>query len=111
MQRYHCMRGRRAPHAPDSRMEIGAQSLQRSGVRTAELSAMEHFITTLALTGIVIVVASLLSGAVECSGIPLVAGFLALGAALGPFGLALADIDLASPALPVIAAAARWTCG
>src|SRR6185437_2095754 len=66
-------------------------------------SAMEHFITTLALTGIVIVVASLLSGAVERSGVPLVAVFLALGAALGPFGLGLADIELASPALKVIA--------
>ncbi|HXE59419.1 MAG TPA: cation:proton antiporter [Gemmatimonadaceae bacterium] len=64
---------------------------------------MEHFITTLALTGIVIVVASLLSGAVERSGVPLVAVFLALGAALGPFGLGLADIELASPALKVIA--------
>jgi len=64
---------------------------------------MEHFITTLALTGIVIVVASLLSGAVERSGVPLVAIFLALGAALGPFGLGLADIELASPALKVIA--------
>lgn len=64
---------------------------------------MEHFVTTLALTGIVIIVASLLSGAVERSGIPLVAIFLALGAALGPFGLDLTDIELTSPALEVLA--------
>ena len=64
---------------------------------------MEHLVTTLALVGIVIIVASLLSGAVERTGIPLVAVFLALGAALGPFGLALADIDLHAPVLQVIA--------
>ena len=63
----------------------------------------ESLITTLALVGIVIIVASLLSGAVERTGIPLVAVFLALGAALGPFGLGLADIDLRSPVLQVIA--------
>ena len=63
----------------------------------------EPLITTLALVGIVIIVASLLSGAVERTGIPLVAVFLALGAALGPFGLGLADIDLRSPVLQVIA--------
>lgn len=60
---------------------------------------MDTFVTTVALVGIVIVVASLLSGAVERSGLPLVAVFLALGAALGPFGLGVVDVGLASPAL------------
>jgi NhaP-type Na+/H+ or K+/H+ antiporter len=64
---------------------------------------MEHFVTTLALIGIVIVVASLLSGALERSGLPLVAVFLALGAALGPWGLGFVDIGLKSPELRILA--------
>jgi NhaP-type Na+/H+ or K+/H+ antiporter len=64
---------------------------------------LELFVTILALIGIVIVVASLLSGAVERSGVPLVAVFLALGAALGPSGLGLIDIGLESPALAILA--------
>jgi NhaP-type Na+/H+ or K+/H+ antiporter len=64
---------------------------------------MEHFVTTIALTGIVIVVASLLSGALERSGLPLVAVFLALGAALGPWGLGFVDIGLGSPELRILA--------
>lgn len=64
---------------------------------------MEHLGTTVALVGIVIVVASLLSGAVERSGVPLVAAFLVLGAALGPWGLGLVDIGLGSLALEVLA--------
>ena len=60
---------------------------------------MEHFTTLVALIGLVIVVASLLSGGVERSGVPLVAVFLLLGAALGPWGLGLADIGFHSPAL------------
>ncbi|MGH7626161.1 MAG: cation:proton antiporter, partial [Gemmatimonadaceae bacterium] len=53
--------------------------------------------------GIVIVVAALLSGAVERSGVPIVAVFLALGAALGPWGLGLANIDLDSSVLRSVA--------
>ena len=63
---------------------------------------MEHFATTVALVGIVIVVASLLSGVLEKSGLPIVAVFLALGAALGPYGLGLLDIGFDSPALHVL---------
>jgi NhaP-type Na+/H+ or K+/H+ antiporter len=51
----------------------------------------------------VIVVAALLSGLVERSGIPQVAVFLALGAALGPAGLGKLSIDLESPSLHVAA--------
>ncbi len=64
---------------------------------------VEHFATTVALAGIVIVVASLLSGAVERTGLPLVAIFLALGAALGPAGLRLAEFGLDSPVLQTLA--------
>lgn len=64
---------------------------------------MEPFVATLALVGLVIVVASLLSGALERSGLPLVAVFLAFGAALGPWGLGVADLPLGSPALGILA--------
>jgi len=62
----------------------------------------EHFVATLALVGIVIVAAALLSGAVERSGLPQVAIFLLVGVALGPSGLGLLDIGLESPTLQVI---------
>ena len=64
---------------------------------------MEHFVATVALIGIVIIVASLLSGVIERIGIPLVAAFLVLGAAVGPYGFGLADIRLDSPELLVLA--------
>lgn len=64
---------------------------------------MDHFVATIALIGIVIVVASLLSGIVERSGVPLVGAFLLLGAALGPFGLALIDVHLDSAQLRALA--------
>ncbi|HJU68316.1 MAG TPA: cation:proton antiporter [Gemmatimonadaceae bacterium] len=64
---------------------------------------MEDFASLLALIGIVIVVSSLLSGAVERTGLPQVAIFLALGAGLGPWGLGLVDVGLDSPALRIIA--------
>jgi NhaP-type Na+/H+ or K+/H+ antiporter len=57
----------------------------------------------LALVGVVIVIAALLSGLVERSGIPQVAIFLALGAALGPSGLGLLDVALESPLLYAVA--------
>src|SRR5919108_301315 len=63
----------------------------------------ETFIATLALIGLVILVASLLSGAVERSGLPQVAIFLVLGAMLGPFGLGLVDLPLESESLEVMA--------
>ncbi|MDQ3697154.1 MAG: cation:proton antiporter [Gemmatimonadota bacterium] len=63
----------------------------------------EHLAASLALVGLVILVSSLLSGAVERSGLPQVAIFLALGAALGPVALGLVDFPLESPALHVLA--------
>jgi sodium/hydrogen antiporter len=62
----------------------------------------EVFLSTLALIGVVIVVSALLSGLVEKSGLPQVAAFLALGAAIGPFGLGLLQIELHSPILRVV---------
>jgi NhaP-type Na+/H+ or K+/H+ antiporter len=64
---------------------------------------MDQFITTIALIGIVIVAASLLSGVLDRTGAPLVMVFLALGAALGPWGLGFADITLDSGALRSLA--------
>lgn len=64
---------------------------------------MSQFVATVALIGIVIVVASLLSGLVERVGMPLVAAFLLLGAALGPYGFGIVDVQLASPELRVLA--------
>ena len=64
---------------------------------------VEDFAALLALIGIVIVVSSLLSGAVDRTGLPQVAIFLGLGAGLGPWGLGLVDVGLDSPALRVIA--------
>ena len=63
---------------------------------------MEHFVTILALMGTVIVVASLLSGALERGAVPVVAVFLALGFALGPSALGLVDIGFGSPELRVL---------
>jgi sodium/hydrogen antiporter len=57
----------------------------------------------LALVGVVILIAALLSGLVERSGVPQVAIFLGLGAALGPAGLAVLDVDLDSAQLHVVA--------
>jgi sodium/hydrogen antiporter len=64
---------------------------------------VQQFVATVALVGIVIVVASLLSGVIERVGIPLVGVFLLLGAALGPHGFGLTDIQLESPELMVLA--------
>jgi NhaP-type Na+/H+ or K+/H+ antiporter len=63
----------------------------------------ESFTATIALIGIVILVASLLSGVVERTGVPQVAIFLLLGAVLGPIGLNLFDLALDSPPLHAIA--------
>ena len=63
----------------------------------------EHFIGALALIGVVILAASLLSGVVERSGAPQVAIFLLLGAMVGPFGLGVVDFPLGSESLEVLA--------
>lgn len=64
---------------------------------------MHQFVATIALIGIVIVVASLLSSVIERIGVPLVGAFLLLGAALGPYGFNWIDIGLESPQLAVLA--------
>jgi NhaP-type Na+/H+ or K+/H+ antiporter len=64
---------------------------------------LESFVTSVALIGIVIVVASLLSGLIERSGFPLVPIFLLLGAALGPWGFGIANVGFHSPALHALA--------
>jgi len=64
---------------------------------------LENFVTSVALVGIVIVVASLLSGVIERTGFPLTPVFLLLGAALGPWGFGIADVGFHSPALHVLA--------
>ena len=60
---------------------------------------MEHFVATIALIGLVIVVASLLSSAVERLAFPLVGAFLLLGLVVGPHGFGLRDFSLRSPEL------------
>jgi NhaP-type Na+/H+ or K+/H+ antiporter len=62
----------------------------------------ESLTALLALVGIVIIISSLLSGAVERTGLPLVAIFLLLGAALGPAGFGVVELTLDSPSLQVI---------
>ena len=68
-----------------------------------EMFSTAAFPATLALLGIVIMVSALLSGLVERTGMPQVAVFLAMGAALGPTGLGVLDLGLDSPALRVVA--------
>ncbi|GAB4465683.1 MAG: hypothetical protein OHK0029_36500 [Armatimonadaceae bacterium] len=63
----------------------------------------EVFASVLALVGIVIVLAALLSGFIERNNFPQVAVFLALGAVLGPSGLGLLDVTLDSPILRIVA--------
>ena len=63
----------------------------------------EVLVTSLALIGLVIIVSALLSGLIDRSGLPQVAVFLAIGAALGPAGLGIFNMTLESPALRVVA--------
>jgi NhaP-type Na+/H+ or K+/H+ antiporter len=58
---------------------------------------------TLALIGVVIIVAALLSGMIDRTGLPQVLLFLLLGVALGPSGLNLVNFTLESDALRVVA--------
>lgn len=60
-------------------------------------------IATLALVGVVILVAALLSGIVERTRFPQVALFLLLGLALGPLGFGLVHFGLDSPILETLA--------
>jgi len=63
----------------------------------------EKLVAGLALIGIVIIVSALLSGLVDRSGLPQVAVFIFIGAALGPGGLGVFDMQLESPVLRVAA--------
>jgi NhaP-type Na+/H+ or K+/H+ antiporter len=63
----------------------------------------DPFVAALALIGVVIIAASLLSGAVERSGAPQVAIFLLLGAMLGPAGIGVVEFPLQSESLEVLA--------
>ena len=63
----------------------------------------ESFAITLAIIGVVIIVSALLSGLIDRSGLPQVAVFLGLGAALGSLGLGVLNIALDSSALRVVA--------
>src|SRR5215213_8612644 len=63
----------------------------------------DPLIAGLALIGIVIVVSALLSGLIDRSGLPQVAVFIGIGAALGPAGLGIFDLQLDSPVLRVVA--------
>ena len=64
---------------------------------------MEHFVTSIALIGGVILIASLLSGLIDRSGFPLVSIFLLFGAVLGPWGFGILDIGFQSESLHVLA--------
>jgi sodium/hydrogen antiporter len=61
------------------------------------------FIAILALVGVVIIIAALMSGIIERTNFPQVAVFLALGAVIGVPGLGLLNISLDSPILRVVA--------
>jgi sodium/hydrogen antiporter len=68
-----------------------------------EMLNFQFFVLTIALVGVVIIIAALLSGFIDRSDLPQVGVFLALGAMLGPAGLGLLDITLDSPILRVVA--------
>lgn len=63
----------------------------------------DPFAATLGLIGGIILIAALLSGVIERSGLPQVAVFLALGTVLGTAGLGLLAVTLDSPILRVVA--------
>ncbi len=63
----------------------------------------DALLTGLAIIGIVIIVSALLSGLVDKSGLPFVAVFIFIGAALGPAGFGVFDMGLDSPVLRVVA--------
>ena len=63
----------------------------------------DALVTGLAIIGIVIIVSALLSGLVDKTGLPQVAVFIGIGAALGPLGFGVFDQSLDSPVLRVVA--------
>src|ERR1044072_3609186 len=62
----------------------------------------ESLVVGLAIIGIVIIVSALLSGLVDRGGLPQGAGFIFIGAALGPPGLGVFHATLTSPVLRVV---------
>ena len=62
----------------------------------------ESLVAGLAIIGIVIIVSALLSGLVDRSGLPQVAVFIFIGAALGPAGFGVFDMSLESPVLRIV---------
>jgi sodium/hydrogen antiporter len=62
----------------------------------------DAFIATVAIVGLVITVSSLLSGAIDRSGIPHAAVFLLLGLMLGPHGAGVLDVGLDATILRVV---------
>src|SRR5262245_8794960 len=80
----------------------GRRARARLRGRVEPLAAFA-LVAALAVVGAVIVMAALLSGVVDRSGIPQVALFLALGAALGPAGASVLEVDLDSQSLRVVA--------
>src|SRR6185503_18995042 len=67
------------------------------------MESMDIFAHSVALIGVVIIVAALFSGIVDRTGLPPVVLFLLLGAVLGPAGLNLVTFTLESAALSAIA--------
>jgi sodium/hydrogen antiporter len=67
------------------------------------MESMDLLTHTLALIGVVIIVAALMSGVIDRTGLPQVLLFLLLGAALGPAGLGLVTFTLESTALKTVA--------
>ena len=63
----------------------------------------DSLIAALAIIGIVIVVSALLSGLIDKTGLPQVAVFIAIGAALGPAGVGVFSVSLDSPILRAVA--------
>lgn len=68
-----------------------------------DILSADSLAAVLALVGVVIVIAALLSGFIERSNVPQVAVFLGLGAVLGPAGLGVLHVGLHSPILRVVA--------
>lgn len=66
-------------------------------------AATQNLTIMFGLIGMVVVIASLLSGFIEKSNFPQVAVFLGLGAAVGPFGLGWLDVGLDSSILRIVA--------
>jgi sodium/hydrogen antiporter len=75
----------------------------RADYSRQEIMAAQALTPTLALVGLVIVAAALLSGLVERRGLPQVVVFLGIGALLGAPGLGLVFFGLESTSLHVIA--------